>query len=67
MVTQLAEVMPGLRLDPSESKLSISHTSPEPSPLLTTTTSTAIVLVHCHYTQELWLRATGNWKATFVP
>lgn len=59
MATQLAAVMPGLGLDPSESKLSISHTcAPPPTP--TTASSAAIVLARCHYNQELRLWAAGK-------
>lgn len=54
MATQLAAVMPGLGLDPSESKLSISHTcAPPRTP--TIASSAATVLAHCHYNQELRL------------
>lgn len=58
--------MPGLRLEPSESKLSISHTFlPPPAPTIpATTSSTVIILVHCHYNQELLLWAAGKLEDT---
>lgn len=58
--------MPGLRLESSDSKLSIPHTFlPPPAPTIpTTTSSTVIIVVHCHYNQELLLWATGKVEGT---